>query len=295
MRKRLSTVAVFTAVPLMAGGALTTAAGVSSAAPAQPAAVSAATAGSAAPGTPSAATARALRVATRSLPSAERTRQYRTVLSRVGGTSPVRWSVTAGALPAGLTLSRRGLIAGVPKRSGAAQFSVTVRDARGARASRALTLVVAPRGGVVLTETSVGPVKFPANRASGAQLRRTFGHPSSAWDGAGCPLNDPSTAGHSLTWGDLTVSGEGASAAAVKFTTWTLNGMRVPARLSLPYKVGIGTTLSTLRARVPQVSVIKDELFSPGDYLARKGGMMWWVGKKSLKVFHIGANVTICD
>lgn len=245
---------------------------------------------------PTTTSARSLRVATRSLPSAERTRRYRVALSQAGGAGPVRWSVTAGALPAGLSLSRRGILSGVPRRSGAVAFSVTVRDARGARSTRALTLVVAPRGGVVLTGTSVGPVKFPAvPAAAGTVWRRVFGGPSLDKAGPGCPLGDPGQRSHVMVWGDLQVYGEGATTAQVRIDSWAVLGTRVPARLALPYKVDVGTTMSALRARVPGVTVITDDVFSSGDYLATKGEMTWWVGRRTLKVYRVDANVYFCD
>jgi hypothetical protein len=46
----------------------------------------------------------------------------------LGGTAPLSWSVTAGALPAGLVLSWDGTLAGTPTGYGAASFTIRVVD-----------------------------------------------------------------------------------------------------------------------------------------------------------------------
>lgn len=63
-------------------------------------------------------------------------------LEAQGGTPPLRWAVTEGSLPAGVTLSDAGLLSGVPSKAGAHTFTVTVADAAERTASRALTLSV---------------------------------------------------------------------------------------------------------------------------------------------------------
>ena len=52
---------------------------------------------------------------------------YRQLLG-VGGLAPYTWSVTSGALPAGLSLSALGVIAGVPTATGATSATVTLTD-----------------------------------------------------------------------------------------------------------------------------------------------------------------------
>lgn len=63
-------------------------------------------------------------------------------LQAQGGTPPLRWAVTEGVLPAGVTLSEHGLLSGVPSEAGKHTFTVTVADAAERTASRALTLSV---------------------------------------------------------------------------------------------------------------------------------------------------------
>ncbi|MCE9637234.1 MAG: putative Ig domain-containing protein [Planctomycetes bacterium] len=68
---------------------------------------------------------------------------YSRSIGVTGGAAPLTWSVTAGALPAGITLSSTGLLSGTPTASGTASFTVQVRDASNVTASQALSLSIA--------------------------------------------------------------------------------------------------------------------------------------------------------
>lgn len=57
---------------------------------------------------------------------------------------PYTWSVTAGSLPAGLSLSAAGVLSGTPTTSGVSAFTVTVTDSLGSTASLALSMVIEP-------------------------------------------------------------------------------------------------------------------------------------------------------
>lgn len=67
---------------------------------------------------------------------------YSQTLVATGGTTPYTWAVTAGALPAGLSLSTDGVISGTPIAAGGSSFTAGVTDsaAPAASASKALSL-----------------------------------------------------------------------------------------------------------------------------------------------------------
>ena len=68
-----------------------------------------------------------LSITTLSLPSGSVGTSYAQALSASGGTPPYTWSLVSGSLPAGLTLSGSGMIAGTPTSAG--QFSLKVQVA----------------------------------------------------------------------------------------------------------------------------------------------------------------------
>jgi hypothetical protein len=72
---------------------------------------------------------------------------YAATLQAIAGKAPYTWSVTKGALPAGVSLSSAGKLSGTPTAAGTATFSVTVLDSTTPtvqRATRSLTLTINP-------------------------------------------------------------------------------------------------------------------------------------------------------
>jgi len=73
---------------------------------------------------------------------------YSAALTATGGTSPYKWSLASGSLPAGLALSTSGTISGTPTAAVASSFAVTVKDSaaspQAATATLKLTVAAAP-------------------------------------------------------------------------------------------------------------------------------------------------------
>lgn len=90
----------------------------------------------------------ALAISTSSLPQATVGQSYSTALAATGGVSTRTWSLAAGILPAGLSLSSTGQISGTPTAPARAPVTVRVTDSSGS-ATGALILEVAPPGGFV--------------------------------------------------------------------------------------------------------------------------------------------------
>jgi hypothetical protein len=67
-------------------------------------------------------------IRTTSLPKAYVHRSYEARLEAQGGAPPLRWEVTDGSLPNGITLSADGVLSGTPAATGEFHFAVTVRD-----------------------------------------------------------------------------------------------------------------------------------------------------------------------
>lgn len=69
--------------------------------------------------------------------------KYSTTLQATGGRAPYTWSVSEGALPAGLTLAANtGIISGTPTATGSFYFTVEVEDADGRTATKTLSITV---------------------------------------------------------------------------------------------------------------------------------------------------------
>ena len=82
-------------------------------------------------------------ITTTTLTSATQASIYSYVLARTGGTGPFTWSVSAGTLPAGLSLnSSTGEITGTPTGNGTANFTIQITDANSATDTQSLSLVV---------------------------------------------------------------------------------------------------------------------------------------------------------
>jgi plastocyanin len=69
-----------------------------------------------------------LKITTARLPAAKVGTAYSTKLAASGGVPPYSWKLTLGSLPAGLTLSHSGSIAGTPTATGTSSFRVRVSD-----------------------------------------------------------------------------------------------------------------------------------------------------------------------
>ncbi|MFZ5635352.1 MAG: putative Ig domain-containing protein [Pseudomonadota bacterium] len=70
---------------------------------------------------------------------------YNHVLTAIGGTAPYTFAITAGALPAGVTMSTGGTISGSPTVSGAFNFTVRATDALGFQGTRAYSISIVQR------------------------------------------------------------------------------------------------------------------------------------------------------
>jgi hypothetical protein len=107
-------------------------------------------AASACSGSPSGPASRTLVITTESLPAAIRGEAYAEGVHAEGGGGAYSWDVSAGALPAGLTLMVGDLgvddaiITGAPQVVGTSTFTLRVRSGDGQTATRQFTLVVAP-------------------------------------------------------------------------------------------------------------------------------------------------------
>lgn len=81
-------------------------------------------------------------VATTNLPPAAPGVSYSQILTGAGGTAPYSWSIVAGALPPGLSLSNGGVISGTPTTASTFNFTVRITDATAAFSDKPLSILV---------------------------------------------------------------------------------------------------------------------------------------------------------
>ncbi len=79
------------------------------------------------------------------LPLATRSAIYNQALNATGGTAPYTFAISAGALPAGLTLSATGTLTGLPTVTGVFNFTVRATDALAFTGTRVYALTVLDR------------------------------------------------------------------------------------------------------------------------------------------------------
>jgi uncharacterized protein YdaL len=129
-----------------------------------------------------ASSAPTLYVATNSLPAATVGAAYTATLTAAGGTGADTWSLTKGALPAGLTLnSTTGVISGTPTAPGSSTVTVTAQDANTPAPDSAwmsLTIAVAP---AALTISTTSLPAGLAGTAYAATLASSGGTGAVTW------------------------------------------------------------------------------------------------------------------
>ena len=162
---------------------------------------------------------------------------YSDQLAVTGGTSPFAWSVSAGTLPAGITLNAStGVLAGTPTAGGTSNFTVKVTDATSETATDATSITVLAgalnivQSANVATTTpgrSVGYTVKVTNTGQIALTGATFTDPlSGVLDDAGYNGDASATAGTvsfaspNLTWtGNLAIGASATITYSVKVTS----------------------------------------------------------------------------
>ncbi len=125
--------------------------------------------------TPAPAPQPALQITTGSLAKATAGTAYTATLSASGGGS-VTWTLSAGSLPAGLTLGSNGILSGTP--TGAGRYTFTVRVADGGRsASKQFDLVVVEK----LTASAPAGQTWEVGRPLQISIDAKGGTPGYSW------------------------------------------------------------------------------------------------------------------
>jgi hypothetical protein len=84
-----------------------------------------------------------LQISSSSLPGGQVGAAYSATLKATGGTPPYTWSAPSGQLPAGLSLSAAGMIAGTPTLAGSSTIAIEVSDSAGISVSSMVSITIA--------------------------------------------------------------------------------------------------------------------------------------------------------
>lgn len=170
-------------------------------------------------------------ITTTTLPGGMVGNPYSQAVGAANGTPPYSFSITSGALSAGLALNpSTGGISGTPTVAGSSTFTVTVTDSMNAAASQGFTISIAP----AIPPVSITTTSLPAGMAGSPYsqtLAATGGTPPYTWLLAGGAL----PAGISLnSTGQLsgTPTNPGSSGFTVQVTD--SRGARALANLGIP-------------------------------------------------------------
>ena len=177
---------------------------------------------------------------------------YTTNLVASGGTGPYTWSVTAGSLPAGLSVATSGAIMGAPSATGTSTFTARVQDSSGATANGSLSISIAPVAG------GATPVITVATLPNG-----TFDQPYNATigvDGGTAPYSCAVTAGtlpSGLTLGNnCVISGTPTSIGTAALTVQATDSSSPAQTATGPVSITIAPTgLSLPSITLPTATV----------------------------------------
>jgi Putative Ig domain len=154
-----------------------------------------------------------LSISSTSLPNSQVGSPYSATLAAAGGIKPLQWSITSGALPAGLTLAASGgVISGTPTVAGASTMSVSVKDSSTTpqSSSKSLSITIAAALAISTTSLPQGTV----GTAYSATLMASGGTTPYTWSVTGGTL----PAGLSLAPSTGIISGTPTAATSTSIT-----------------------------------------------------------------------------
>ncbi len=118
-------------------------------------------------------------ITTSTLPPGAIGHPYSTTLTAVGGTTPYNWSITSGALPAGLSLDEAtGVISGTPTSGRSSSFTVEVTDSSSPSFTSKAALAIRTSAPVITTKALPSGV---TGRTYSGKLTATGGIAPYAW------------------------------------------------------------------------------------------------------------------
>ncbi len=180
-----------------------------------------------------------LTVSTTSLSNGEVGSAYSQTLAATGGTSPYTWAVTAGTLPAGLSLdTTTGVISGTPTAVGTSNFTAQVTDSAAVTATADLSITVNAAVSITTTSLPAGEV----GSAYAQTLAASGGITPYAWSLSVGAL----PAGLSLNASTGVISGTPTAVGTVAFTVMVTDSVARTATMPLSIAVSDNLAVATV-------------------------------------------------
>ena len=190
-----------------------------------------------------------------SLPAATAGVAYVATIGESGGTRPLHWTISSGALPAGLSLnSSTGVISGTPTGVSSGSVTFQVMDATAVSASRAITMTVGPPAALVITTTTLPGAALGV--AYSQTLQASGGVPSYTWSVTAGSL----PAGLSLSSAGV-ISGTPTGPLGTSNFTVQVTDSQTPTPVSTTANLSI--TVSTAPLTVTTTSLVGGSINNP--------------------------------
>ena len=192
---------------------------------------------------------------------------YSQTVAATGGTAPYAWSITVGALPAGLTLNgSTGAITGTPTTAGTAKFTVQVQDSAGTpqTASKAFALTINPPTLTISYGESIAGRDSWNGVFSNRRCDRRYG--AYAWSITAGAL----PAGLTLNGSTGAITGTPTTAGTANFTVQVQDSAGTPQTASKAFALTINPGALTISSVSPLNTAIANTPYS--NTLSASGG-----------------------
>lgn len=182
-----------------------------------------------------------LSITTGGMPSGMVGASYKVTLAASGGTTPYKWSITSGSLPAGLSLnSSTGLIGGVPSEQQSASFIVKVTDSAENTAQGGFSLNISAKGrGSTLTITTPLLPGGQVSKSYWATLTASNGRAPYTWSVV--PALGVLPSGLSLNASTGTISGTPTKGGISVFTAQVADSSSPPKKAEQGLSITVAT------------------------------------------------------
>ncbi|MEE9694753.1 putative Ig domain-containing protein [Aeromonas hydrophila] len=162
------------------------------------------------------------------LPDGAQGTAYNQTVTATGGSAPYTYAITAGSLPAGLSLNTSsGAISGTPSASGTSNFTVTATDANSATGSQAYSLVI---NGLPPVANAVSATVAANSSANPITLNITGGAASSVAVATAASHGTATASGTSITY---TPTAGYSGSDSFTYTATNASGTSSPATVTI--------------------------------------------------------------